>query len=151
MKGTPEERFWKKVDRRGDDECWNWTAYVERAGYGQFRPTKPKLVKAHRFSYELHYGPILDGKINRVCHACDNRKCVNPKHLWLGTQKDNLADARAKGRLDPQMAAATKLNKTTAREIKELIMQGISGKDISVQYGISEQLACDIKKSRRWA
>lgn len=149
-RGTPEERFWREVDKRGDDECWEWQGYRERerGGYGQIR-INGKSIRTSRFSYELHNGSIPAGLF--VCHSCDNPPCVNPNHLWLGTPKDNLADARAKGIFDPQMAAAKKLNKTSAREIKELIMQGISGKSIAMGYGISQQLVCDIKKSRRWA
>jgi hypothetical protein len=91
-------RFWLKVDRRGDNECWLWTASTTGNGYGQFSPTchPPKTGYAHRFSYELHYGPIPAGML--VCHTCDNPRCVNPKHLFLGTHQDNATDMKQKGR-----------------------------------------------------
>lgn len=92
------ERYWSKVNVVDDaTSCWEWTASGAR-GYGQIGAGShdgPSL-KAHRVSYELHHGPIPDGLV--VCHACDNRGCVRPDHLWLGTQRENLLDMRAKGR-----------------------------------------------------
>jgi len=94
---TTEERFWEKVEKRGPDDCWEWQATKYRNGYGNiWVPAEGRKLLAHRYSYALANGPIPDGFV--VCHTCDNRSCVNPGHLWMGTQGDNLRDMVAKGR-----------------------------------------------------
>jgi hypothetical protein len=86
------ERFWEKVDKKTDDECWEWQASVDTHGYGYFY--SDKRIKAHRYSWELHFGAIPEGLY--VCHHCDNPPCINPKHLFVGTAQDNLDDANKK-------------------------------------------------------
>lgn len=108
---TIAERFWPKVDKRGADDCWLWTASLGSDGYGQLsvKPDGRRFsAKAHRISYEIHYGPIPEGKL--VCHSCDERYpvgdttyrlCVNPAHLWLGDYTDNIQDCYDKKRRLP--------------------------------------------------
>jgi hypothetical protein len=89
------KRFFDKVDKT--DSCWLWTAGLRgKTGYGAIK-INGKVVDAHRLSYELHNGDIPIGMY--VCHRCDNRKCVKPEHLFLGSPKDNWKDAVDKGRI----------------------------------------------------
>jgi hypothetical protein len=90
------ERFWAKVQK--SDGCWLWTAAARKNGYGIFAERRPRsrTYSAHRLSYELTFGPISSGL--SVLHRCDNRRCVRPDHLFLGTARENTQDMIAKGR-----------------------------------------------------
>ena len=94
-KRSDEDRFWDKIKRGSNDECWEWTACRIKDGYGHVQ-FGGQLQLAHRVSWRLAHGPIPDGFL--VCHNCDNPSCVNPNHLWLGTHQQNMDDMAAKCR-----------------------------------------------------
>jgi hypothetical protein len=88
--------FWSRVDAsRGADSCWSWTGALDSGGYGQCGRDR-RLHKTHRVAWMLTHGEIPDGLV--VCHHCDNRRCCNPAHLFVGTQGDNVRDMVRKGR-----------------------------------------------------
>src|SRR4051812_35617659 len=93
------DRFWRKVDKRGPDECWIWKGHKSSRGYGRISLHHHGLgnYQAHRLSWELANAKPLPGHL-RACHSCDNPLCVNPAHLWPGTDADNVRDRDKKGR-----------------------------------------------------
>lgn len=88
-------RFWDKVDKNGNNGCWNWVAYHNSDGYGKLS-INGKSEFAHRISWVLHFGDIPHGLC--VCHHCDNPRCVNPDHLFLASHTENMKDMKIKGR-----------------------------------------------------
>jgi hypothetical protein len=109
---SPVLRFWAKVAT--SDGCWEWQAVRSSQGYGAFRPTpESRQQSAHRYSWELAHGSIPPGLW--VLHRCDNRRCVRPDHLFLGSASDNAQDAIAKGRRRRKgTSAALRLARTDA-------------------------------------
>lgn len=89
------KRFWSKVNKT-EGGCWEWTGSLQTQGYGNIE-IKGKRLLPHRIAYVLHKGEIPQGL--SVCHHCDNPKCCNPEHLFLGTAADNMNDASQKGRM----------------------------------------------------
>ncbi len=146
---SDEERFWSKVDKKGEDDCWNWTAMKNKKRYGNFT-VNIRTIQVHRYSYELTYGKIPEG-VN-VCHKCDNKLCVNPKHLFLGTQKDNMEDMVKKGRsLKGEKNNSSKLTDKDIIEIIEMYKnKSIPVKTISQKYNVNYQTIREICRGLRW-
>ena len=156
-------RFWSKVNKRGPDDCWEWVASRNSQGYGQFSIGGRKFARAHRFSWELHNGPIAGGLF--VCHQCDNPSCVNPSHLFLGTNNDNIQDAVKKGRIasGDRSGARThpeRMNhahgeahqnaKLTEKQVIMILRDNRLHREIAAEYGVSRGLVSMIKRGIAW-
>ena len=114
------ERFWSKVNILSEDECWEWKAGINSTGRGIFK-INGKSIHAHRMAWILTNGEIPNGMF--ICHHCDNGKCMNPKHLFVGTPADNVHDMINKGRkitLHGEDDPKSKLTEKQVIEIKQL-------------------------------
>jgi hypothetical protein len=158
-------RFWSKVDRSGgDDACWDWLAGRSR-GYGTFYShikgmrRAPGIgvrlgISAHRFSWFLAHGPIPDGM--HVLHHCDNRLCQNPRHLFLGTNQDNIDDMVSKGRHLPSRPRGTanpnsRFTEDDVRTIRAVYV-GRLGQitELAREYGVTIPAISDVVHHRTW-
>lgn len=155
------DRFWARVDRRGDDECWEWTGFREpNTGYGRFTLKAPAGssvrsvgVGAHRYSCELAHGPIPRGF--HVCHRCDNPPCVNPAHLFAGTPADNIRDMDSKGRRRPNPPRGedqprSRLTDAIVLELRRRHAAGESIRAAAAEFGVSEEAAHRAAAGRTW-
>lgn len=151
IKISLSERFWQKVDVRGPDDCWTWLATRHPRGYG-FIWFEGRNHYAHRISWLLENGPIPEGM--GVCHHCDNTFCVNPAHLFLGTQADNSRDAAKKGRLERGAGKTkTKLTRVDVLEIRRRYREGRRRiqLDLAREFGLSESHIGKVVKRNSWA
>jgi hypothetical protein len=110
-KRTVEQRFWAKVIKT--DDCWIWIGAIGSEGYGRFTDDIPKTIAPHRYSYKLKHGAIPEGMVVR--HMCHNPLCVNPVHLKLGTQEQNIADKKHNTNKNPKRIKLTKEEKIQIR------------------------------------
>lgn len=143
--------FFDKVNKTNG--CWLWTASRNGDGYGMM-VFRGRGRGAHRVSWVLHYGEIPDGL--RVLHKCDNPPCVNPEHLFLGTQLDNVRDCMAKNRdrKNPRKGAShpnAKLTENDVWEIRRMLSHGLMHKTIAQKFGLRRQSIGDIANGRNWA
>lgn len=147
IKLNPERRFWMSVEKGPD--CWLWTGSM--AGhYGKLRGAVA-AIGAHRFSYELHHGPIPPGMV--VMHSCDTPKCVNPAHLSVGTYKDNMDDMDRKGRrviaaLKGQECAQSKLNDDMVRWMRS--QRAMTPTEMGRHLGVDPNTVRAVLKRKTW-
>lgn len=156
-----QERLAEKYTVEPNTGCWLWTAMLNHAGYGILgvsvaNKTTPKL--AHRLSYETHVGPIPEGMY--VCHRCDQPSCVNPAHLFVGTQQANMADMLAEGRSSAGKSFAgrrgenhgmAKLDWGKVDEIRaKYAAGGVSQRDLGAEYGVAHRTIGLIVRGSLW-
>jgi hypothetical protein len=146
-------RFWSKVDRGAPDECWEWRAYRMPNGYGQMGIGR-KVFTAHRLAYCIGAGVDV-GAIADWCvmHSCDNRACVNPAHLSLGTYLDNNRDMARKGRrvnLKGEAAGRAKLTEADVLAIRAARARGVPVLELAARYGVYHSQICNIALRKTW-
>lgn len=142
-------RLLAKMKVNPETGCWEWTASKNSNGYGQLMVDK-RPIGAHRISYQLHRGPIFDGM--HVCHHCDNRIYINPEHLFLGTNDDNMADRDAKGRgviFRGEGHGSAKLTEADVRAIRAA--KGLTQRQLAEIYGVSGKHICLVRNGKSWA
>jgi hypothetical protein len=155
MKAQDIARFWSKVEK--SDECWEWAAYKQQNGYGQFGIGRRHVVYAHRVA--AYIAGLIDtlnpmGAGNQVCHTCDNRGCVNPAHLFIGTAKDNAHDRIQKGRCNTprgENAGASKLLEKDILIIRRRHSAGELQKDLAKEYKVHSAHVSKIVSGKKWA
>jgi hypothetical protein len=131
--------------------CWEWLGGRQSGGYGTFTAYPRRSVKAHRFAYELAVGPIPPGLY--VCHRCDNRGCVNPAHLFLGTHQDNMDDRTRKGRgWNPSGEANPRAKLTYARadQIRRRRREGLKLRELEAEFGLSRATIDRVVAGKAW-
>jgi len=145
-KGT-RERFYSKVARDQKTGCFIWIGSKMLNGYGRIKVNGTNWL-AHRFSWEMHLGTVP--KDLCVCHHCDNPLCVNPAHLFLGTNQDNANDCVQKGRANLPKGEKHPRHRLTAKEILAIRADKRKRPLIASDYGVSSDHIKDIQRRRRW-
>lgn len=145
---TERERFFRRVGKL-DSGCWIWLGSLN-TGYGQFRREDGSIILTHRYSYLLHNDSAIDGLV--VMHKCDNPRCVNPEHLMLGTQAENVKDMIVKGRdkkrsLPGESHGMSKLTDDLVREIRASTETGPA---IAERLGIATSTVYDVRNRKLW-
>jgi len=148
---TIEARFWAKVDRRGPDECWLWRGALSGRGYGNIS-FRGKVTGAHRVSFILDqcFVPPAD---RMVCHRCDTPACVNPSHLFLGTNSDNMRDCVQKGRFPPQHGHHNPQAVLTTEQVGRVraeLAAGKSHRQIAQEIGVNRSTIDRIASGESW-
>lgn len=156
MRKTLQHRFWERVNKT--KTCWLWTGAVNDDGYGEISAGKKYgrkgkgMVLAHRLSWMLHKGKIPQGKC--VLHTCDVRRCVRPKHLWIGTRIDNNNDRTKKGRVKVGQGERHGLAKMTAKTVKAMRLErknkGTTYAVLGPKFGVDRSNAISICNRKTW-
>ena len=142
------ERIIKSITENKETGCWEWNRGLFSQGYGMLS-IKHQPTPAHRVAYEVFVGEIPEGL--EVCHHCDNRKCVNPKHLFIGTHKENMEDMVSKGRsVKGELNASACLSNEKAKEVRELYRNGSSIVELARLFNVSWAVISGIVKNKTY-
>lgn len=143
------DRFWSKVAKGEPDACWEWQGWLCR-GYGHIREShrRSRVLKAHRVSWELHNGAIPAGLVVR--HRCDNPCCVNPAHLELGTQAQNVQDMVLRGRGRGCPGTKNGRSKLSPQQVAAIRASAASSCALSRLYGVSDTQITRIRRGNQW-
>lgn len=145
------KRLLSKVVKNKNTNCWEYQGATTKDGYGFFS-LKHKMFLAHRISYLLFVGIIPNNLF--VCHTCDNRRCINPEHLWLGTQSENINDMLSKGRKIFKKGSEVwkaKLTESKVKEIRDLYKSGnYTYKQLSFIYCVTKEHIGAIIRKESW-
>jgi len=125
--------------------CWEWQGKITKCGYGEITHNQ-KYILVHRCSYKEFLGEIEIGR--NVCHTCDNKKCINPNHLWIGTQKDNIQDAKKKKRLSKQ--PMKKFTMEQVVKIRAELQEGMTTTSLAKKYNVSQGVIWNIKSGKSY-
>ena len=148
-KGTIDAKDFPAEEYEPNSGCWLWEAGVDNKGYGRITVSnKKKMELAHRVSWMLHNNQVPSGF---VLHRCDNTYCVNPDHLYVGTQKDNMLDRSQRGRMPDQRGEKSHRAKLTASQILAIRSDPRAQSLIAADYGVSPSAISLIKLRKKWS
>lgn len=143
------EAFWSKVDRTAPNGCWHWMGAYRYDGYGHVQFMR-KQSATHQRAYRIAKGEIPDGMW--VLHSCDNRKCVNPAHLHLGTRADNMREMSERGRAARNGAKLTPDDvRAIRRDFRARNKRRTNSKELAARYGVSNGAICSIIRGDTWS
>lgn len=145
---NPYKDFHRKYEIDEDTGCWNWNGSICPNGYGRIGH-KRKTLRAHRVSFEIYHHKIENNQMF-VCHKCDNPRCVNPSHLFLGTCKDNVADMYSKGRNSVRLGSERKESILNEESVKRILLDNRTHKKIAEEFGVTRSCISSVKQRRTW-
>lgn len=146
------DRFLQKV--KVGNGCWEWQGFKDKGGYGRYKWCDRKNWIAHRLLWNLFIGDMSDPDI-KLCHHCDNRCCVRPSHMFVGSQEDNIKDCVAKGRHRTGMKLGrlnrnAKLTDDKVREIRRLYSEGLTQVELGRQFGVAHTNIGNVLRKNTW-
>ena len=142
------ERIYENVICDIKTHCWNWTGSFTRGNYGQIN-INGKKYRAHRVVYQELCGPIPEDK-PYVLHTCDNPKCCNPKHLYTGTQQNNMDDMIKRNRCNPPHGGKDGMSKLTKEQVIKIRASNETNTALAKHFGVSQPTISNIKNRKRW-